>query len=75
MASSAYADSVASLRSSLNFLESSVEILDNGVSDFPRLVNVLKTVRVRIKPTLEERLLRLPRRLTEGENPIHSTTN
>ncbi|KFH42210.1 DASH complex subunit-like protein [Hapsidospora chrysogenum ATCC 11550] len=40
-----YADCVSSLRASLNFLESSVEILDHGVSDFPRLVNVLKTVR------------------------------
>jgi DASH complex subunit SPC19 len=43
---SSYADCVSSLRSSLNFLESSVETLDKGVSDFPRLVNVLKTVRV-----------------------------
>jgi len=47
MASNAatYADCVTSLRTSLNFLESSVDILDHGVSDFPRLVNVLKTVR------------------------------
>lgn len=42
-----YADCVTSLRTSLKFLESSVETLDNGVSDFPRLVNVLKSVRVR----------------------------
>lgn len=41
-----YSDCVSSLRTSLKFLESSVETLDNGVSDFPRLVNVLKTVRV-----------------------------
>ncbi|KAJ4266478.1 DASH complex subunit spc19 [Fusarium torreyae] len=40
-----YSDCVSSLRTSLKFLESSVETLDNGVSDFPRLVNVLKTVR------------------------------
>ncbi|KAK7209330.1 hypothetical protein V2G26_016508 [Clonostachys chloroleuca] len=40
-----YADCVSSLRSSLKFLESSVETLDSGVSDFPRLVSVLKTVR------------------------------
>ncbi|KAH7013638.1 DASH complex subunit Spc19 [Ilyonectria destructans] len=40
-----YADCVTSLRTSLKFLESSVETLDNGVSDFPRLVNVLKSVR------------------------------
>jgi hypothetical protein len=42
-----YADCVSSLRSSLNFLESSVETLDGGVSDFPRLIKALKTVRVR----------------------------
>ncbi|KOS21247.1 DASH complex subunit SPC19 [Escovopsis weberi] len=41
----AYADCVASLRSSLQSLESSVQTLDSGVSDFPRLINVLKTVR------------------------------
>jgi DASH complex subunit SPC19 len=43
-----YADCVSSLRTSLNFLESSVETLDSGVSDFPRLSHVLKTVRVRL---------------------------
>ncbi|KAH7316645.1 putative mitotic spindle biogenesis protein Spc19 [Stachybotrys elegans] len=43
--SSTYADCVSSLRNSLQFLESSVETLDKGVSDFPRLVTVLKTVR------------------------------
>lgn len=41
-----YADCVTCLRSSLGFLESSVQTLDNGVSDFPRLCNVLKSVRV-----------------------------
>ncbi|KAI1496247.1 Spc19-domain-containing protein [Biscogniauxia marginata] len=40
-----YGDCVAALRTSLSFLESSVSTLGNGVSDFPRLVNVLKTVR------------------------------
>ncbi|KAL7910182.1 Spc19 domain-containing protein [Trichoderma velutinum] len=40
-----YADCVDSLRNSLKFLEASVETIDRGVSDFPRLVNVLKTVR------------------------------
>ncbi|KAM6482876.1 DASH complex subunit Spc19 [Trichoderma sp. SZMC 28011] len=43
-----YGDCVDSLRNSLKFLEASVETIDRGVSDFPRLVNVLKTVR----PTL-----------------------
>ncbi|KAH6885414.1 DASH complex subunit Spc19 [Thelonectria olida] len=42
---STYSDCVSSLRSSLKFLESSVETLDNGVSDLPRLNAVLKTVR------------------------------
>lgn len=45
-APSNYGDCVASLRTSLNLLESSVETLGNGVSDFPRLGSVLKTVRV-----------------------------
>ncbi|KAI0195662.1 putative mitotic spindle biogenesis protein Spc19 [Xylaria flabelliformis] len=40
-----YSDCVAALRTSLSFLESSVTTLENGVSDFPRLVNVLKTAR------------------------------
>ncbi|KAH8750141.1 DASH complex subunit Spc19 [Diaporthe sp. PMI_573] len=44
-APSNYGDCVASLRTSLNLLESSVETLGNGVSDFPRLGSVLKTVR------------------------------
>ncbi|RCI12548.1 hypothetical protein L249_0838 [Ophiocordyceps polyrhachis-furcata BCC 54312] len=44
-ASSSHADCVSSLRSSLRFLESSVQTLEAGVSDFPRLVRVLKTVR------------------------------
>lgn len=58
MASSAsYADCVSSLRTSLKFLESSVETLDEGVSDFPRLVNVLKSVRVRICLVLFSRWL------------------
>ncbi|KAJ9155419.1 DASH complex subunit spc19 [Pleurostoma richardsiae] len=43
--SSNYGDCVASLRTSLNFLESSVHTLESGVSDFPRLMSVLKTVR------------------------------
>ncbi|KAF4592366.1 hypothetical protein GQ602_002665 [Ophiocordyceps camponoti-floridani] len=42
---SSYAECVSSLRSSLRFLESSVQTLDAGVCDFPRLVHVLKTVR------------------------------
>lgn len=34
---------VASLRSSLTLLESSISILDEGVNDFPRLCKVLQT--------------------------------
>ncbi|KAI3341130.1 DASH complex subunit Spc19 [Ustulina deusta] len=40
-----YGDCVAALRTSLSFLESSVNTLESGVSDFPRLVGVLKTAR------------------------------
>ncbi|KAL2157850.1 hypothetical protein VTH06DRAFT_4903 [Thermothelomyces fergusii] len=40
-----YSDCVSSLRTSLSFLESSVDILGAGVQDFPRLSSVLKTVR------------------------------
>jgi DASH complex subunit SPC19 len=46
-----YSDCVASLRTSLQYLESSVETLDNGVHDFPRLSGVLKSVRVRSPPS------------------------
>lgn len=49
---SSYSDCVASLRTSLSFLESSVNTLGNGVADFPRLVSVLKSVRVRSYPPL-----------------------
>ncbi|KAI1857773.1 uncharacterized protein JN550_013036 [Neoarthrinium moseri] len=40
-----YGDCVSALRNSLSHLESSVDILGTGVTDFPRLVQVLKTVR------------------------------
>ncbi|OHF03259.1 hypothetical protein CORC01_01312 [Colletotrichum orchidophilum] len=40
-----YADCVASLRSSLTFLENSVSTLDTGVSDLPRLASVLRPTR------------------------------
>ncbi|KAI1379893.1 putative mitotic spindle biogenesis protein Spc19 [Hypoxylon crocopeplum] len=43
--SASYGDCVTALRTSLSFLESSVSTLGNGVADFPRLVNVLKSVR------------------------------
>ena len=41
-----YSDSVDSLRTSLSFLESSVNTLGEAVSDYPRITSVLKTVRV-----------------------------
>ncbi|KAJ4386592.1 DASH complex subunit spc19 [Gnomoniopsis smithogilvyi] len=44
-APSSYSDCVASLRTSLTLLESSVDTLATGVADFPRLGSVLKTVR------------------------------
>jgi DASH complex subunit SPC19 len=37
------APAVSSLRSSLTLLNSSIDILDSGVNDFPRLCKVLKT--------------------------------
>ncbi|KAI1098675.1 DASH complex subunit Spc19 [Jackrogersella minutella] len=43
--SASYGDCVTALRTSLSFLESSVSTLGTGVADFPRLVNVLKSVR------------------------------
>ncbi|KAJ4298343.1 DASH complex subunit spc19 [Collariella sp. IMI 366227] len=45
MSAPTYGDCVASLRTSLSFLESSVATLGTGVQDFPRLSSVLKTVR------------------------------
>lgn len=41
-----YGDCVNALRGSLSHLEGSVSTLGAGVADFPRLANVLKTVRV-----------------------------
>lgn len=38
---------VASLRSSMQNLDSTINILDDGVSDMPRLAKVLQTTRVR----------------------------
>ncbi|KAI0870208.1 DASH complex subunit Spc19 [Hypoxylon argillaceum] len=40
-----YGDCVSALRTSLSFLSSSVATLESGVSDFPRLMGVLKTAR------------------------------
>lgn len=37
---------VGSLRTSMQMLESSINILDSGVSDYPRLAKVLQTTRV-----------------------------
>lgn len=37
---------VSSLRSGMQLLESSINILDAGVSDYPRLAKVLQTTRV-----------------------------
>lgn len=58
-----YNDCVTSLRTSLNFLESSVETLGNGVSDFPRLTTILKSVRVSSPP------LQLPLQMTPPRRP------
>ena len=45
-ASSALKGCVSSLRTSMQLLESSINILDTGVNDYPRLTKVLQTTRV-----------------------------
>ena len=47
-ASSALQGCVSSLRTSMQLLESSINILDTGVNDYPRLTKVLQTTRVRL---------------------------
>ncbi|KAI1155454.1 Spc19-domain-containing protein [Nemania diffusa] len=54
-----YGDCVSALRTSLSFLSSSVATLESGVSDFPRLMGVLKTARVR-RPLSSTLLYSLP---------------
>lgn len=39
---------VGSLRNSMQLLDSCINILDDGVSDFPRLAKVLHTTRVSV---------------------------
>ncbi|KAM5475893.1 DASH complex subunit spc19 [Microsporum audouinii] len=54
---SALSSSVSSLRASLQLLESSIDILDEGVNDFPRLCKVLQSTRhfeLLPEPTLKE---------------------
>lgn len=68
-APSNYGDCVASLRTSLNLLESSVDTLGNGVSDLPRLGSVLKTVRVR-----PNALLQPPASFTLPQTSAHQLT-
>jgi len=46
-ASTALQGCVTSLRTSMQLLESSINILDTGVNDYPRLTKVLQTTRVR----------------------------
>ena len=43
---------VASLRASMQNLDSTINILDDGVSDMPRLAKVLQTTRVRTNAIL-----------------------
>ncbi|EFE42013.1 hypothetical protein TRV_03288 [Trichophyton verrucosum HKI 0517] len=54
---SALSASVSSFRASLQLLESSIDILDEGVNDFPRLCKVLQSTRhfeLLPEPTLKE---------------------
>jgi hypothetical protein len=55
-ASTALQGCVSSLRTSMQLLESSINILDTGVHDYPRLSKVLQTTRVRsyINPTKQK---------------------
>jgi DASH complex subunit SPC19 len=48
-ASTALQGCVSSLRTSMQLLESSINILDTGVHDYPRLSKVLQTTRVRLQ--------------------------
>lgn len=48
-ASTALQGCVGSLRTSMQLLESSINILDTGVNDYPRLTKVLQTTRVRLQ--------------------------
>ena len=43
---------VAALHSRMQLLDSSIAILDTGVSDYPRLAKVLQTTRVRHQTSL-----------------------
>lgn len=61
-APSNYSDCVASLRTSVALLESSVNTLGNGVTDYPRLSSVLKTVRVSPLLQLSQTYISLPPR-------------
>lgn len=61
-APSNYSDCVASLRTSVALLESSVNTLGNGVADYPRLSSVLKTVRVSPLLQLSQTYISLPSR-------------
>jgi hypothetical protein len=48
-ASTALQGCVTSLRTSMQLLESSINILDTGVNDYPRLTRVLQTTRVSLQ--------------------------
>ena len=71
-ASSALQGCVSSLRTSMQLLESSINILDAGVNDYPRLTKVLQTTRVRpINPSRTKHISRDQLVLTN----LHSTSN
>ena len=68
VANSTLSGCVASLRSSMQLLESSINILDAGVSDLPRLSTVLQTTRVRDLPSLFDQK-HCPGRYPAGHRP------
>jgi hypothetical protein len=65
---------VSSLRTSMQLLESSINILDTGVHDYPRLSKVLQTTRVRLFQTKSK-----PNKAniskTNFSHSFHSTSN
>lgn len=66
-ASSALQGCVSSLRTSMQLLESSINILDTGVNDYPRLTKVLQTTRVCLNDFL--------RHNKQQSHYSHSTSN
>jgi hypothetical protein len=68
---------VSSLRSSMQLLDASINILDEGVNDFPRLSKVLQTTRVCIEcpKTLRQHSTNSTSTLSSSQNPTSNPPN